>query len=293
MKNVVSFDVEDYFHVGAFADKISQSEWATLPSRVEANTEKILEMLAKNGTLGTFFVLGWVADHFPALVRRIAEAGHEIACHSQQHRHVFDMTPEEFRLDTREAKQSIENACGVRVRGYRAPSFSITQNSLWALEILAELGFEYDSSIFPVRHPNYGMPAVPRFPFVINTKAGPLVEFPLTTVELGASRSPLSGGAYLRVLPYWYMRWGFGYVNGKENQPFCLYLHPWELDAQQPRMSGRFTSRLRHYIGLRSTETKLARLLKDFEYQLMGTMIDGFRGGLASLSVEHLAQSRS
>jgi polysaccharide deacetylase family protein (PEP-CTERM system associated) len=293
MKNVVSFDVEDYFHVGAFASSINRSQWTTLPSRVEANTDKILEMLAKNGTLGTFFVLGWVAEHFPGLVQRIAAAGHEIACHSQEHHRVFELSPAEFRSDTLEAKKSIENACGVQVRGYRAPSFSITHNSLWALEILAELGFEYDSSIFPVEHPNYGMPAVPRFPFVINTKAGPLVEFPLTTVEIGGSRSPLSGGAYLRILPYWYMRWGFGYVNGKENQPFCLYLHPWELDSEQPRMSGRPTSRLRHYIGLRGTENKLARLLKDFEFQRMGTMIDGFRPRLSALSMENLAESRS
>ncbi|MGB6624245.1 MAG: XrtA system polysaccharide deacetylase [Candidatus Acidiferrum sp.] len=293
MKNVVSFDVEDYFHVGAFAENIDKSQWNTLPSRVEANTEKILEMLAKNGTLGTFFVLGWVAEHFPRLVQRIANAGHEIACHSQEHRRVFDLSPSEFRSDTLRAKESIENACGLQVRGYRAPSFSITHHSLWALEILADLGFAYDSSIFPVRHPNYGMPAVPRFPFVINTQAGPLVEFPLTTVQLGGSRSPLSGGAYLRMLPYWYTRWGFGYVNGKENQPFCLYLHPWELDSEQPRMKGRLTSRLRHYIGLRSTEIKLTRLLKDFEFQRMGTMIDAFRSGLTAVSMENLAQSRS
>jgi polysaccharide deacetylase family protein (PEP-CTERM system associated) len=291
MKNVVSFDVEDYFHVGAFAENIDKSQWATLPSRVEANTDKILEMMAKNGTVGTFFVLGWVADHFPRLVQRIAGAGHEIACHSQEHRRVFDLNPAEFRSDTLAAKQAIENACGVRVRGYRAPNFSITQNSLWALEILAELGFDYDSSIFPVHHPNYGMPAVPRFPFIITTKAGPLVEFPLTTVQLGGSRSPLSGGAYLRVLPYWYMRWGFGYVNTKENQPFCLYLHPWELDAQQPRMNGRFTARLRHYIGLRSTEIKLAKLLKEFDYQLMGTMVDSSRASLTPVALESLAQA--
>src|SRR5262249_55311922 len=155
-----------------------------------------------------------------------------------------------------------------------APSFSITKNSLWAIEILTELGFLYDSSMFPVEHPNYGMPKIPRFPFIISSNAGELVEFPLTTVAVGSLRSPMTGGAYLRILPYLYMRVGFGYVNRRENQPFCLYLHPWELDVEQPRMSGRLSSRLRHYVGLRGTQDKLARLLKEFEYERMGGMID-------------------
>jgi polysaccharide deacetylase family protein (PEP-CTERM system associated) len=291
MKNVVSFDVEDYFHVGAFADRVDKSQWSTFPSRVEANTNKILEMLAKSGNLGTFFVLGWVAEQFPHLIRRIAEAGHEIACHSHEHRTVFDLGPAEFRADTLEAKQSIENACGKPVLGYRAPSFSITNRSLWALEILVELGFQYDSSIFPVDHPNYGIPKTPRFPFLVKTNSGTLVEFPLTTVQLGGQTSPMSGGAYLRILPYWYMRWAFGYVNARENQPFCLYLHPWELDAEQPRLKGRMTSRLRHYVGLKSTQSKLARLLEDFEYQGMGPMIEKFKSGLAVLTLESLAES--
>jgi polysaccharide deacetylase family protein (PEP-CTERM system associated) len=289
MKNVVSFDVEDYFHVAAFADRVDKSQWSSFPSRVEANTNKILEMLAIDAKLGTFFVLGWVAEQFPHLVRRIADAGHEVACHSLEHRYVYAMSPSEFRSDTRRAKQSIEDACGQSVRGYRAPSFSITKDSLWAIEILAELGFHYDSSIFPVVHPNYGMPKIPRFPFAISTKSGELVEFPLTTVDMGRLRSPMSGGAYLRILPYLYMSWGFGYLNKRENQPFCLYLHPWELDAEQPRMSGSLTSRLRHYIGLRGTQSKLARLLKEFEYERMGAVIDTFRSDLAVLLLENLA----
>jgi polysaccharide deacetylase family protein (PEP-CTERM system associated) len=199
------------------------------------------------------------------------------------------MRPEEFREDTKRAKQTIEDACGQLVRGYRAPSFSIIKDSLWAIDILAELGFKYDSSIFPVVHPNYGMTTVPRFPFVISTASGELVEFPLTTLALGENRSPMSGGAYLRILPYWYMRWGFRFVNRRENQPFCLYLHPWELDPQQPRMSGRLTSRIRHYIGLRGTRSKLVRLLKDFEYQRMGTMIDALRSDLAVISLDNLS----
>jgi polysaccharide deacetylase family protein (PEP-CTERM system associated) len=293
MKNVVSVDVEDYFHVAAFMDRIDRSQWRSFPSRVEANTNKILEILAKDGRLGTFFVLGWVADQYPHLVRGIADAGHEVACHSFDHRQVFTLRPEEFREDTRQAKQTIEDACGQPVRGYRAPSFSIIKDSLWAIEILAELGFQYDSSIFPVVHPNYGMPTIPRFPFVISTRSGELVEFPLTTLALGKNRSPMSGGAYLRILPYWYMRWGFGFVNRTENQPFCLYLHPWELDPQQPRMSGRLSSRIRHYVGLRGTRSKLVRLLKDFEYQQMGSMIDTLRSDLAVISLDNLSSGLS
>ena len=280
MKNVISFDVEDYFHVAAFADRIDTSQWASFPSRVETNTKKILEMLASKDVRGTFFVLGWVAERFPSLIKCIGDAGHEVACHSLEHRKLFQMTPAEFLDDTRKAKHAIEDACGQPVRGYRAPSFSITQDSLWALEILAELGFEYDSSIFPVEHPNYGLPRFPRFPVLITTKSGPLVEFPMTTLELGKLRSPLAGGAYLRILPYWYMRWGLEYVNGTENQPFCLYLHPWELDSNQPRIGASLTARLRHYVGLRSTESKLVRLLRDFEYQHMITLIGELKNGL-------------
>lgn len=291
MKNVVSFDVEDYFHVGAFADRVNKREWSSFPSRVEANTNKILEMLAKSGKLGTFFVLGWVADRFPHLVMRIAEGGHEIACHSHEHRMVFDMGREKFRADTLQAKQSIEDACGQPVLGYRAPSFSITNRSLWALDILVELGFKYDSSIFPVDHPNYGIPKTPRFPFLVKTKSGTLVEFPLTTVQLGGQRSPMSGGAYLRILPYWYLRWAFGYVNARENHPFCLYLHPWELDAEQPRLNGRMTSRLRHYVGLKTTQSKLARLLEDFEYQGMGPMVEKLKFGLTEIPIDSLVES--
>lgn len=284
MKNAVTFDVEDYFHVAAFADRIDPSQWANLPSRVEANTRKILELLAARNAKATFFVLGWVARKFPALIRTISGAGHEVACHSLEHRKLFDMSPEAFREDTRQAKQTIEDACGLPILGYRAPSFSITRESVWALEILAELGFAYDSSIFPVAHPNYGMPSVPRFPFVVGTKSGPLIEFPMTTLEIGGRRAPLSGGAYMRILPYWYMRWGFSYVNEEENHPFCFYLHPWELDPEQPRIAGSFTARLRHYVGLRGTETKLTRLLRDFEFQCLRDVIEELKSHSAITS---------
>jgi polysaccharide deacetylase family protein (PEP-CTERM system associated) len=290
MKNAVTFDVEDYFHVAVFTDQVHKSQWNSFPSRVEANTNRILEMLAQRGSLGTFFVLGWVAQKFPALVRNIADAGHEVACHSLDHRKVFQMTPAEFREDTRQAKEAIEDASGQRVRGYRAPSFSITRDSLWALGILVELGFEYDSSIFPVEHMSYGMPDTPRFPFLIRTDSGPLVEFPMTTVEFAGLRSPLSGGAYMRLLPYWYIRWGFRYLNNHENQPFCFYLHPWELDPEQPRIKASLTARLRHYLGLRGAQSKLSRLLRDFDFQQMGAIIEEGKLGLSEAPVRRLGE---
>jgi polysaccharide deacetylase family protein (PEP-CTERM system associated) len=266
MKNALTFDVEDYFHVSAFAGNVDRANWETLPSRVEANTDRILEALEAQGCHGTFFVLGWVGQHFPQIVRKIAAQGHEIACHSNEHRKVFDLSPEEFRADTLKAKQILEDTSGKSVQGYRAPSFSITRRSLWALGILLELGFTYDSSIFPVRHPNYGIPDAPRFPFQIKTASGRITEFPMTTLNWGGKRSPLAGGAYLRFLPYSYTRWGIHYVNQNEAQPVCVYLHPWELDPEQPRVNASATSRLRHYLGLRGTPEKLKRLLADFEF---------------------------
>ena len=277
IRNVVSFDVEDYFQVGAFEERVSISEWDGFPSRVEANTDKILRMMDDTHCVGTFFVLGWVAEKFPALVRRIAEQGHEVGCHSHLHRRVFRLTPESFRADTQMAKAVIENAIGGPIYGYRAPNFSITDRSLWALDILAELGFQYDSSIFPVKHPNYGMPRVSRFPFRVQTASGTLVEFPLTTIAIGQQRSPMSGGAYLRLLPYSYIQWGLGYLNRVEGQPFCVYLHPWELDPEQPHISASFSARLRHRLGLRSTEKKFAKLLRRFTYTTMRELTLGLQ----------------
>jgi polysaccharide deacetylase family protein (PEP-CTERM system associated) len=284
IRNVVSFDVEDYFQVGAFEDRVSTLEWDRFPSRVEANTDKILKMMDDTKRVGTFFVLGWVAEKFPALVRRIAEQGHEVGCHSHLHRRVFTLTPESFRSDTQKAKAVIENALGGPIYGYRAPNFSITDRSLWALAILAELGFHYDSSIFPIKHPDYGMPGVSRFPFRVETASGPLVEFPLTTIAIGQRRSPMSGGAYLRLLPYPYLRWGLGYLNRVERQPFCVYLHPWELDPEQPQVAASFSARLRHRMGLRSTEKKFDRLLRGFSYATMRELTVGLQnGGLGSM----------
>lgn len=274
MRNALTFDLEDYFQVGAFSDRVSVRDWGRYSGRLPENTSKILDLLAEHKCLATFFVLGWAAVNQPQVMSRIAACGHEIACHSYHHRPVFEMTPAEFREDTRRAKQVLEDLCGKAVYGYRAPSFSITRDSLWAFEILAELGFTYSSSIFPVKHPNYGMPQGPRFPFRISTRSGDIVEFPMTTVQYGAGRSPLGGGAYLRILPYWYTRWGIRYLNELEGQPACVYLHPWELDSKQPRINGTLTARLRHYLGLHGLESKVRRLLRDFQFCPLGSLVE-------------------
>lgn len=274
MRNALTFDVEEYFHVSAYSDRVRPEEWLSYPSRVGGSIDRILALLDRHNCRATFFSLGWLAENRPDVIRRIAACGHEIACHSFSHRRVFDMTPDGFRADTRRAKHLLEDVSGTAVTGYRAPSFSITSNSQWAFEILAELGFSYDSSIFPVRHPNYGMPTAPRFPFRVNTLCGPIIEFPMPTLAFGRTRAPFGGGAYLRLLPYRYTRWGIDYINTRENEPVCVYLHPWEVDSEQPRMRGDLTARARHYFGLRGTETKLKRLLDDVEFCPLGLLVE-------------------
>jgi polysaccharide deacetylase family protein (PEP-CTERM system associated) len=273
MQNALTIDLEDYYHVSAFRDSMGSDDWNLQTSRVERNTELLLDLLDEAGHRATFFTLGWVAEQHPRVVRRVAERGHEVACHSLRHRLVYEMSPEEFREDTRHAKQLLEDISGSPVRGYRAPSFSVIQDSLWALTILAELGFAYDSSIFPVKHANYGMPRASRSPFVLYTPAGPIIEFPMTTLEFAGHRSPFGGGAYFRLLPYWYTRWGIRFLNLKENRPVCVYLHPWELDPEQPRMTGSLTARLRHYLGLRNTPAKFRSLIHDFEFCPLGVLV--------------------
>lgn len=274
MKNALTVDLEDYYHVSAFRHTVSMKTWNQRDSRVEHNTDLLLGLFEDAGFKATFFTLGWVAEQNPSLVRRIAEEGHEVACHSLRHRLVYEMTPAEFREDTRRAKALLEDVSGKPVRGYRAPSFSITSASHWAFEILADLGFTYDSSVFPVKHADYGMPCAPRYPFRVETRSGSIVEFPLPTLSLGAARSPIGGGAYLRLLPYRYTRWGIRYINQQENRPVCIYVHPWELDPEQPRMRGGLTTRVRHYFGLRGTERKLRRLLNELEFCTLGSLIE-------------------
>jgi polysaccharide deacetylase family protein (PEP-CTERM system associated) len=278
LKNALTVDLEDYYHVSAFADQVRPQEWATRSSRVEANTDRLLDLFAQAGCSATFFTLGWVAERYPGLIRRVAEAGHEIACHSHAHKYVYALTQEEFREDTKRAKRALEDASGREVIGYRAPSFSITMESQWAYQILAELGFVYDSSVFPVRHPNYGIPQARRFPFRVQTDAGEIVEFPMPTLDFYGLRSPFGGGAYLRFLPVWYTEWAIHYVNDREESPVCIYVHPWEIDLDQPRMEGSLTSRMRHYIGLGTVERKLRKLLNQFEFHDLGSLVQEFMG---------------
>jgi polysaccharide deacetylase family protein (PEP-CTERM system associated) len=262
-RDLLSIDVEDYFHVEAFAGKISRSEWPQFTPRVRRNTERILELLAQYGQTATFFVLGWVAEREPALVRMITDAGHELACHSHLHRRVFTLAPREFRDDLSRAKAAIEDAGGRQILGYRAPTFSIGRESLWALEILAEEGFVYDSSIFPIRHDLYGMPDAPRFAYKIGlSNRMSIIEVPPSTVRLFGANLGVAGGGYLRHLPMAYTRWGMRRLH-QEKQPANVYFHPWEIDREQPRIEAPLKSRLRHYRGLKNTEPRLRRLLAE------------------------------
>ena len=260
-RSIMSVDVEDYFHVEAFAGVVDRANWSAYPCRVEQNTERVLDLLDECRTTATFFILGWVAERYPKLVRRIVERGHEPACHSYWHRLIFKLTPAEFREDTLRAKNAIEQAAGSKIEGYRAPSFSITSRSMWALEVLAELGFRYDSSVFPVKHDIYGFPEAPRAPFRVDTRSGAMIEFPMTTFHLGAGPNlPAGGGGYLRLLPFWYTKAGLKSA-WRDGLPVVSYVHPWELDPEQPRMNAPLKSRLRHYTNLSSTESRLRRLL--------------------------------
>lgn len=262
--NAFTIDVEDYFHVSVFDGLVPRTDWSQLESRVVANTDRLLEVLGD--TKGTFFVLGWVAERYPTLVRTIAAAGHEIASHGFEHRLVYDQTPAAFREDVHKAKSSLEAACGKPVIGYRAPSYSITPQSLWALDILIEEGYRYDSSIFPIRHDRYGIPLSPRHPYMLQREAGSLLEAPASTTMIGPMNLPVAGGGYFRILPYQWTRWGISRVNREEKQPAIFYLHPWEIDPKQPRLRAGFLSRFRHYRNLDKTEDRLRRLLHDFKW---------------------------
>jgi len=261
VKNVISVDVEDYFHAESFADVVQRSDWESYDSRVEDNTKRLLDLFAELKVEATFFVLGWVAERCPGLVQEIFAQGHELACHSYWHRLIYKLDPKEFREDTYRAKETIEQAAGTRIYGYRAPTYSIVSSSLWAIDILAELGFTYDSSIFPIHHERYGIPDAPRFPFRITTHAGAVLEYPIATFRLwGELNFPFGGGGYLRLLPWWYTRLGLHRAKS-EGLPVIAYIHPWEIDPKQPRLNGRLTSRLRHYTNLKKTYTRLAQML--------------------------------
>ena len=267
--NAFSVDVEDYFQVAALASAIPRESWPDRESRVERNTDRILALLEERGIHGTFFVLGWIAERHPMLVRRIAVAGHEIASHGYSHQLIYTQSPAEFRAETVRSKHLLEDLCGTAVIGYRAASFSITRRSLWALDILVELGFRYDSSIFPIRHDRYGIPGASEEPGPLTTPSGAsLIEFPMCAARWCGLRVPVSGGGYFRLLPLAVTRWGLRQINAK-GRPFTFYLHPWEIDPDQPRVEVSRLSRFRHYTNLHCCEDRLRRLLGEFSFAPM------------------------
>lgn len=270
MINAITIDVEDYFQVTAFERNIKPAEWETFPLRVEANTMRILDMLDEFALRGTFFILGWVAERIPSLVKAIHQRGHEIACHGYGHQLIYRLSPQEFRTDVSKAKMIIEDICGERVCGYRAPSYSITKKSLWALDILVEEGFTYDSSIFPITHDIYGIPGGNRFPHEISTHSGTIQEFPISTISLKMggwhTQLPIAGGGYLRLIPAELVGWAIQSINNKEKQPVIVYFHPWEIDPDQPRIRTSLKSRFRHYLNIERMELKIRHLLGNIRF---------------------------
>jgi len=282
IQNVLTVDVEDYFQVSAFANSIDPDEWGEHPLRVASNTHKLLDLFDEYQVKATFFILGWVAEREKNLVLEIAKRGHEVACHGYSHQLVYNQTPEVFQQETVRAKSILEDIIQQPVLGYRAASYSITEKSLWALDILAESGFVYDSSIFPVRHDRYGMPDTPEYPYHLTTPAGlSIIEFPLSTAKILNYRLPVAGGGYFRLYPYWLSKMGLKQVN-RQQKPFIFYLHPWEIDPDQPRISASWFSRFRHYNNLDKCETRLRKLMSDFQFATTWDVLSTF--GLADTS---------
>jgi len=286
MLNALSIDLEDYFQVEAFASRINYNEWDNYPCRIKQNTKKILNILDDYQIKATFFCLGWIAKRYPSLIKNIAQRGHEVASHGYAHKPIYKQSPKEFKEDIKRTKNILEDITGKPVFGYRAPTYSITQKTLWALEILAEEGYKYDSSIFPIRHDLYGIPNAPRFPFVVTFQHSHVTrfniqtcklanlptcqllrEFPLTTLRILNINIPIAGGGYFRLFPYAFIKNALKYINIKEKKPFVFYLHPWELDPNQPRINHiPWRSRFRHYVNLGKTEKKFKKLLSDFRF---------------------------
>lgn len=288
--NAMTVDVEDYFHVSAFADVVRADEWNSLESRVCRNTERLLDLFAAVNVRATFFVLGWVAERFPDLVRRIQAQGHELASHSYDHGLVYDKTPDGFRADLRRARAAIADAAGVEVTGYRAPSYSVVERSLWALDVLVEEGYSFDSSIYPIRHDRYGIPDWPRHIACLERAGGRLWELPGSTVRHLGMNMPMGGGGYFRLLPYGWTSAGIRRLNHVEGRPAIFYLHPWEIDPAQPRLNAGFVSRFRHYRNLDQTESRLVQLLQEFRFGTIGEVLASVRSAPAEV-IETAAQA--
>ena len=269
IRNAMTIDVEDYFQVSAFAPHIARDQWDHLPCRVERNMERILALLDDRQVKATFFTLGWIAKRYPRIVRAIVDNGHELASHGYLHLRASDQNPDEFREDVTHSKHLLEDLGGQPVIGYRAPSFSIGSNNLWALDTLLEAGYRYSSSIYPIKHDHYGMPDAPRFKFHPHGQGG-LVELPATTVNLFGRNLPAGGGGYFRLLPYNLSRWLMRRVNHADGQPCIFYFHPWEIDPEQPRQTNiGARTRFRHYVNLSRTESRIRALLRDFHWGRM------------------------
>lgn len=281
MRNALSVDVEDWFHVGAFENVISRDNWAALECRVERNTDALLEMFGNAGIKATFFTLGWVAQRYPHLMRRVADAGHELANHGSEHDRVFTLGREKFAADIDRARKIIEDASGAKVTGYRAPSFSIDQRTPWAHEVLAEQGYAYSSSVAPVKHDHYGWAEAPRFAFK-PVKGSDLIEIPVTTAEFAGRRLAAGGGGFFRLLPYAFSRWAIRQVNDEAERPAIIYFHPWEIDPGQPRVANApIKSKLRHYTKLKAMAPKLERLIGDFSWDRLDLIVESERARLA------------
>jgi polysaccharide deacetylase family protein (PEP-CTERM system associated) len=280
--NVFSVDVEEYFQVSAFERLFPRERWDSVPSRLERGLDAVLAVAARARVRGTFFVLGWIARRHPALVRRIAEAGHEIGCHSFEHRLVYQMDEGAFRRDLRDARAALQDATGVACVLYRAPSFSLTRGSLWALRVLAEEGIRTDSSIYPVVHDRYGLPGAPRSPFRPLSDHPDFVEFPPSTVRWCGLTLPCAGGGYLRLYPLGITRTAIARIRNRDGHPAVVYVHPWEFDPEQPVVPAPWLARVRHRVGLDRTAERLGRLFDGFPFASMSDCIEAL-GGAGSL----------
>ena len=262
----MTVDVEDYFQVSAFEPYINKTQWNKLEHRVERNTQHILDVFAENNVKATFFTLGWVAERYPELIKRITQEGHELASHGYEHIRVTQQTPEQFRADIRKTKILLEELTGVEVKGYRAASYSIGRDNLWALDILAEEGHQYSSSIYPVKHDLYGMPEAPRFVYQ-PIEGSDFKEIPITTLKIATKNYPCGGGGFFRLYPYIFSRWAFKRINQREQQSGIFYFHPWEIDPDQPKQENlKFKAKFRHYLNLHRMEPRIKALLNDFQW---------------------------
>jgi polysaccharide deacetylase family protein (PEP-CTERM system associated) len=278
--HVFTVDVEEYFQVHAFASNVSMDDWDTLPSRVEQNVDEFLDLLGERDVYGTFFVLGWIADRHPDVIRRLAAAGHEIASHGWSHRRLTDMSRDEVREELRSSKRILEDLSGQSVRGFRAPGFSLTPGMEWVFDALLEEGYLYDSSLFPIRRPAYGYPGIPDAPHLISRNGGTLLELPLATWNWQGLRLPAAGGGYFRQFPYEVTRRALQ-QNAVRGVPATFYLHNWEVDVDQPRLSVPLLSRIRHYRGIQKVRDRLQRLLSEFAFTSVARRFDLRESGLA------------